>query len=88
MRSILKIGKPYIDNCCREGYSRMCAELFIDSKKVYDVWYETINKFASFFSPERCDGLVVNLLLYAMENDLDIECEAIVSSKLYYQLTE
>lgn len=88
MNNTLKIGAPYLTNSPKKGYMRLYSKLSIGSTEKYDVWYEVEEKFASYFTLERSDGLLVNLLLYAMEHSLDIECEAEVSEKLYYQLTE
>lgn len=83
---VLKIGKPYVvdydENC-----ARLCAELFLDGEKVYDVWYEADKKYKDYLCYERADGFVVTLLLYAMEHSYDIVCDQCMSSELYYSLT-
>ena len=45
-------------------------------------------KWKEYLCFERADAFLVNLLLYAMENNADIECKCDISERLYYQLTE
>ena len=85
-RSIMKIGKPYIEQT--EAGSRLYSQIFLDGKPVYTVWYEVESKYAPYLCTERVDGLVVNLLLYAMEHGYDLSSECEMSEKLHYQLVE
>lgn len=55
---------------------------------VTTLWYETEQKYKEHFSDDRVEAFLVNLLMYAMQHGYSIKCEAPVSEKLYYQLTE
>ena len=81
----LIISKPKV---CKNGEkTRLCFKI-TNKSEIYDAWYEVDSKYGKYLCYERADGLVVNLLLYAMEHNLNIECEQVMSDKLYYQLTE
>ena len=82
----LTIGKPYIEYI--KDKVRICAELKIEEKKTFIAWYEIGAEYGEYVCTERTDAFVVNVLLYAMEHSLDIECEQVMSEKLYYQLNE
>lgn len=84
--SMMTIGKPYIEETATR--SRLYSQIFFDGNPVYTVWYEVESKYAPYLCAERIDGLVVNLLLYAVEYGYDISSECEMSEKLYYQLVE
>lgn len=84
--STIKITKPYL---LEKGiYIYIYTKLILSDGRTYDLWYSVEKEYKEFVSIERSDAFVVNILLYAMEHKLDIECEEKISEKLYYQLTE
>ena len=56
--------------------------------EIHTLWYETSAEFMDYFTDDRIDPFVVNLLMYAMEHQYDIESDAPISEKLHYQLSE
>lgn len=87
-RKVLRVGRPYIEDLQQEQGARLCVKIDIPGKEGYILWYETDAKYKDYLCTERSDGFVVNLLLYAMEHQLDIECDQCLTERLYYQLTE
>lgn len=85
-RPVLKIGTPYIES--GKDSSRLCSVLELGGKPVYTLWYEVEKAFEPFLCCERVDGIVVNLLLYAMEHGYDLESDCEMSEQIRYQLTE
>lgn len=83
--SELQIGKPYITH--HASKVRLNAELYLDGSKIYDVWYEFDEDYEKYLCCERVDGIVLNVLLYAMEHGYDIRCDSPMSERLYYQIT-
>ena len=81
----LIISRPIVCNNCDK--SRLCFKI-THKGNIYEAYYEVDSIYKDYLCDERSDGLVVNLLLYAMEHNLNIECEQVMSDKLYYQLTE
>lgn len=84
---VLSIGQPRISADADRKTSRIFYPLFLESKLVYTVWYEVEEKYAEYFTTDRIDGIVVNLLLYAMQCGYDIKSEIPLSEMLYYKLT-
>lgn len=81
----LYIEKPYIEKV--NDKSRLCARCHIDNFMDEVVWYEVDSKWETYLCYERADAFILNFLMYAMENQLDIISEAPMSEKLHYQLT-
>jgi len=88
MSGILHIEKPRIEICEDERSVRLCIGLKINQESSYDAWYKFDREYEQYLCTDRCDGLVVNLLLYAMEHQLDIVSDVPMSERLHYQLTE
>lgn len=65
---------------------RLCARCRIDNFIDEIVWYEVDKEWGQYLCYERADAFVLNFLMYAMKNKLDIVSMAPVSEKLYYQL--
>ena len=84
--SSIKITKPYLLE--KDIYIYICTKLVLGTDEEYDLWYSIEKEYKDYISVEHADAFVVNLLFYAMEHKLDIECETKISEKLYYQLTE
>lgn len=80
------IEKPYIERI--KDKSRLCARCHIDDFINEVVWYEVDSEWEKYLCYEKADAFILNFLMYAMENQLDIISEAPMSEKLHYQLTE
>ncbi|SEL57179.1 hypothetical protein SAMN02910353_02917 [Ruminococcus sp. YRD2003] len=80
---ILKIGRPYIKDS--DNGVRLYSDLSLDNKK-YTIWYEFDSKYKNAITFERIDGIVVNVLLYAMEHSLDITSDQPITEELMYSL--
>lgn len=79
----LTIGNPYLNS------NKLCSEIQLSDKdETVVLWYEVSSEYVPYLCTEKSDAFLVNLLLYAMENDYNIVCEGCISEKLYYQLTE
>jgi len=65
--------------------SRLCCDLIVDKEK-HNIWFEFDSQYKQYICTERIDGILVNILLYCMENGHDITSNIPVSEKLYYQL--
>lgn len=83
MNQSIIIGKP---NTRINGER---AELFttvqLPSGDIREIWYRVDKKWGDFVV-ETVDAFLVNIIYYAMFYGYDIQCEAPVSEKLYYQL--
>lgn len=86
-KDVLYIGKPYIENLTDQRKTRICVSIR-QGESEYVLWYEVDDVYGPYLCTERADGFVVNLLLYAMEHGLDIECDQCMTERLYYQLVE
>lgn len=89
MKRIIKIGQPYIDYTS-DGKARLSSKVIQETDTFREelLWYETDAANGGYFTDDRIDPFVVNLLLYAMENDCDIFSVAPISEQLHYQLSE
>ena len=95
MREKIFISKPYI----REGESdifgksvRLCANITMknpnsEKNETKECFFEFEPKYKEYLIENRSDAFVIGLLITAMENNIDIEFEAPISERLYYQLT-
>lgn len=83
MKSLV-IGRPYITNIGR--VFRLQSEILSDSfKKTY--YFEVEENYGKYLCFERSDAFVVGLLYFSMVHGFNIICEAPLSERLYYQLT-
>ncbi len=95
MRNKIVISKPYIQECESEIFGdavRLCANItMLDPnthiEKTKECYFEFDENYKKYLCPERSDAFVMGLLSSAMELDMDIEFEAPISERLYYQLT-
>lgn len=81
----ITLSAPYITK--NGDRARLCSDVNLHSEN-HQLWYETSLEYAKYFSQDRLDAFVVNLLLYAMQHKYAIKCEAPMSERLYYQLNE
>lgn len=82
----IKIGKPYIES--KNGKSKLIFNIKDENTIDYNLYFEVDDQFKEYLVTEVSDASVVCLLLYAMENNFNIECETPVSERLMYQLNE
>ena len=76
------IGKPYIEQV--NGNVRLCSKI-LENQNEYVMWYEVEKKYQKYLI-NSADAFLVALFPYAVIHDLDIEINADVSEKLFYQL--
>lgn len=65
--------------------ARLYCDLIVDNEK-HSIWFEFDNQYKQYICTERIDGIVVNILLYCMENGHSITSDIPISEKLYYQM--
>ena len=85
MNKKLRICQPTI----KEYAGKVRLESLIvanDFQKTY--YFEVDEKYAKYLCHERADAFVLGLMYFALVNGYDIECEAPLSEKLYYQLVD
>ncbi len=95
MRKKIIISKPYVKECKSEIFGdavRLCANITMinpntNKKEDKECYFEFERNCKKYLCPERSDAFVTGLLSSAMELDMDIEFEAPISERLYYQLT-
>ena len=83
MIGTITISKPYVET--KKNSARLCAVVNYDGKNEI-IWYEVDKRFSKYLCYERADAFLLALLPYAMAFDKNIEIDAPVSEKLYYQL--
>lgn len=81
---MLRIGKTYIVRA--DGTSRLCADLTIGNRQT-TLWFGVESGQEEWLAPGRSDAFVVALLPSAMRGGHEIVCEAPMSERLHYQLT-
>lgn len=78
------IGKPYLVD--EDDVARLEAVIKGPGfEKVH--YFEVQKEYGKYLCYERSDAFVASLLYFAMVNGFDIQCEAPMSAKFYYQLT-
>lgn len=85
MRKKITITKPYV----KEYDDKARLESIIkgtDFEKSF--YFEVDIKYKKFLCYERSDAFLMGLMYFALVNEYDIVCEAPLSEKLYYQLTD
>ena len=95
MKKII-ISKPYIKeekNSKIFGHSvKLCALITMENpntnkRETKECYFEFEKRYKKYLCENRSDAFVMGLLSSAMENGMDIEFEAPISERLYYQLT-
>ena len=95
MKNKIKIGKPYvkeIDSDVLGKAVRLCAQITMENpntkkNETKECYFEFEKRYKEYLCSERSDAFVMGLLSTAMENNMDIEFDAPISERLYYQLT-
>ncbi len=80
---MIEIANLKIIDCLNK--TRLSCDLIVDGC-INNIWYEFDAEYRAYICTERIDGVLVNILLYCMENGHDITSNIPVSEKLYYQL--
>lgn len=80
------ISKPYLKDC--GDFSRLISDIIVNDNVPYELYYEVKTEYKKYLTYELSDAFVVTLMLWAMERNEDIRCEAPISERLYKQLTE
>ena len=84
MKSLI-ISKP----CIVELGKKVLLQADIISEKFNKPYFfEVESKYADYLCEQRADAFVLGLLYFAMVNGYNIKCEAPMSEKLFYQLTQ
>lgn len=79
----LIIGKPYIKRY--NDVSRLEAVISVNNiDKVY--YFEVSREYEQYLCTERADAFLLGLLYFSLVRGFDIQCEAPLSEKLYYQI--
>lgn len=82
---ILSIGKLYRES--KGKREAVCAKVTIEGK-TDEVWFAVEPEYVEDLTDDRADAFVVGFLTTAMRLGADIECEAPITRRLYYQLTQ
>ena len=59
----------------------------LDGTKTKECYFDFTREYKEYLCTEKSDAFVMGLLTASMENDMDIEFEAPLSERLYYQMT-
>lgn len=82
---MIRIEAPYLQT--EADRTVLCAPITIDGQK-QTLWFATENAYGRYFTEDRLDAFVVGILTTAMRQGEDIICEAPLTRRLYYQLTQ
>ena len=82
---MIHIGKPYLGE--QEGRPALRAQVQIREKQE-EIWFSVDPEYGEYLTDDRLDAFVVSLLPMAMRQGLDICCQAPITRRLHYQLTE
>lgn len=85
MNGEIRIGTPYKEKT-PEGV-RLCAPVTLDGKE-QTVWFSVPTEYGDYLTEERADAFVAGIFTTAMRNGADIVCEAPVTRRVHYQLTQ
>lgn len=82
---MITIGKPYI----RRETDRvsLCARVTIQGS-MEEAWFSVDPGYAQYLTDDRLDAFVVGFMTTAMRLGADICCEAPITRRLYYQITQ
>ena len=82
---MIRIETPYL----RTDGNRtvLCAPITLDGQRQI-AWFATEKEYGQFLTDDRLDAFVVGFLTTAMRLGEDIVCEAPLTQRLYYQLTQ
>lgn len=83
-RNVLHIGAPKLIHV--NGKCRLTAMVTAPDRQK-EMYFEFDEEYAPYACTERCDPFVLLLFVYALHDSLDIQCDAPMTERLYYQLT-
>lgn len=82
---MITIKKPYVYHIAGDKV-RLAAQI-ADGNGEKELYFEVEEKYGSYLVEENTDAFVFSLLYYCMHNQQNIVCEAPMTERLYYQLT-
>ena len=82
---MIQIEAPYIQHTSDRAV--VCAPITINGQRQI-VWFSTEREYGSYLTDDRLDAFVVGILTTAMRQGEDIICEAPLTRRLHYQLTQ
>ncbi len=71
----------------KDGKARLLCEIDCKGRRE-TVWFSVEEKYGQYLCWERSDAFVMGLLSYAMREGCDVRCEAPMTARLHYQITE
>ena len=81
---MIQIEKPILR---QEERTVLCAPITLEGKR-QEAWFSVETQYGQYLVDDRLDAFVVGFLTTAMRLGEDIVCQAPISRRLYYQLTE
>lgn len=81
----LRIGKPFLRR--EAGQAVLCAQVTIQDRRE-EAWFSVEPEFAGYLTDDRADAFLVAFLPVAMKQGMDVFCDAPVTRRLYYQITQ
>lgn len=82
---MITIGKPYLRE--EPGRVSLCAQMSIRNT-AEEVRFSVEPEYARYLTDDRADAFVVAFLATAMKLGADIYCDAPITRRLYYQITQ
>ena len=81
----LRIGKPFLRRT--SGQVSLCAKVTV-GEHTEEAWFSVEQAFAPYLVDNRADAFAVGFLTTAMKLRADIYCDAPITRRLYYQITQ
>ena len=81
---MIQIEKPVLR---QEERTVLCAPITLEGER-REAWFSVETQYGKYLVDDRLDAFVVGFLTTAMRLGEDISCEAPITRRLYYQLTE
>ena len=87
VKKMIKISAPNIEKK-DDGFTYLCSHISSDVMNIEtDVWYRSDDTYSKYFVTETADAFVLPMCFLALKNHEDIEVQAPISEKLYYNIT-
>lgn len=86
MSRTLKIGSPVVTQ--HGNVSRLSARITTDDGLQQELYFQVCSEYTKYLVYERCDSFVLMLMTYCMYHGFDILCDAPMTGRLKYQLSE
>lgn len=81
----LKIGNPYLRR--ESGRVFLCVRIILQEEDK-EAWFSVEPEFAEYLTDDRTDAFLIAMLPVAMKLGADIYCDAPITRRLYYQVTQ